>query len=439
MDRDESSCPALQSQPELADTVVMSISETSGPNVWCEPVKQIRDERNIADFRRSTAYRRLKEALAVVVDKIKGQDFEGGFGCLGGPSETGIPMFTTISASHTNEVSRMNSNYNGVLQILEELGNILQNHPPIEGPRRFGNLACRDWHDELKESAPDLLLRFLIIPEGIDSQGFRIEAQTYLCNSFGSQTRLDYGTGHELSFLAFLGGLIRLEIIPANEINGQQMLTLWARYYGLVRQLITEYNLEPAGSHGVWGLDDHFHLIYIFGAAQFVDNKLAPPVSQVTAPRIFRQFETRNLYVNAIAFIHKIKSGPFREHSPILNDIHGSVILWSKVLQGLLKMYDVEVFSKVPVMQHFWFGVGMYPWKDEATHKILKLSTSEIQVPDQQHLSLASNPRTTPLRSFGARPSYTGTRDMLESSLPRSIGDGAPRMNRGQHNAGHQK
>jgi serine/threonine-protein phosphatase 2A activator len=36
------------------------------------------------------------------------------------------------------------------------------------------------------------------------------ELRAYFLGSFGSATRLDYGTGHELSFLAFLGCLWQL-------------------------------------------------------------------------------------------------------------------------------------------------------------------------------------------------------------------------------------
>jgi serine/threonine-protein phosphatase 2A activator len=36
------------------------------------------------------------------------------------------------------------------------------------------------------------------------------EVASYLLGSFGSSQRLDYGTGHELNFIAFLGCLWKL-------------------------------------------------------------------------------------------------------------------------------------------------------------------------------------------------------------------------------------
>ena len=91
----------------------------------------------------------------------------------------------------------------------------------------------------------------------------------YLVPSFGSFTRMDYGTGHETSFALFLVCLTLLRFIqPEPEQDRQLVLVVFLRYLQLCWRLQDVYRLEPAGSHGVWGLDDYSFLGYIFGSAQ---------------------------------------------------------------------------------------------------------------------------------------------------------------------------
>jgi serine/threonine-protein phosphatase 2A activator len=127
------------------------------------------------------------------------------------------PKPTELTTPETFTIHSKRSDPQSVKQLqalMEKLKSFIDEAPPSKEPRRFGNASFRIWHRLLEERADGLLKEFL--PQ--DVLNFRyvgtvsplVELRAYFLGSFGSSTRLDYGTGHELSFLAFLGCLWKL-------------------------------------------------------------------------------------------------------------------------------------------------------------------------------------------------------------------------------------
>lgn len=304
------------------------------------PVKRIFDTQTTTYFQNSEALKRLKFFITKYIKLVENQEFQE------------IPK----------DLQRFDPALLDTISILDRLSLEIDHIPPFKGPRRYGNLACRKWHDKLNLVIQNEIST-LLSKNNINTTDSLVQEQTYyIQNSFGSKTRLDYGTGHELSFIAFVGTLDMLDLLPS--MTGQSILYLFHHYYKLVKKLILTYTLEPAGSHGVWGLDDHFHFVYLLGASQWINNPHNVQPHDMLNKNILTRYQQTNFYCMALSFIFEVKSGPFSEHSPILYDISKSVKFWSKVKSGLLKMYEQEVLNKYPVVQHFWFGTGFYPWID---------------------------------------------------------------------------
>ena len=104
--------------------------------------------------------------------------------------------------------------------LLSRLEAIIEEAPPDKGPRRFGNISFRKWY-QIVESRASELLEECLSPEVLqtksvneDGPDVKAELKAYFLGSWGHGQRLDYGTGHELSFLAFLGGIWKLNGFP---------------------------------------------------------------------------------------------------------------------------------------------------------------------------------------------------------------------------------
>uniref|UniRef100_A0A8C6D8D6 Serine/threonine-protein phosphatase 2A activator n=1 Tax=Moschus moschiferus TaxID=68415 RepID=A0A8C6D8D6_MOSMO len=179
------------------------------------------------------------------------------------------------------------------------------------------------------------------------------EVAVYLKESVGNSTRIDYGTGHEAAFAAFLCCLCKIGVLRVDD-QIAIVFKVFNRYLEVMRKLQKTYRMEPAGSQGVWGLDDFQFLPFIWGSSQLIDHPYLEPRHFVDEKAVSENHKDY-MFLECILFITEMKTGPFAEHSNQLWNI-SAVPSWSKVNQGLIRMYKAECLEKFPVIQHFKFG-----------------------------------------------------------------------------------
>lgn len=350
-------CPASTSAPRLNTNMTqntpitapsLTVLDPTQGHEFQTPTKCINDGDDVTFFLASKAYADIMTFIfqlntSMIPRKIRSQE-QGTQAvkewALGDPSVPHPPVVQNLA------------------KLLEALTSIIDEAPPDTGPRRFGNVSFRTWYDIVRERASDLLDTYLpkevLAYKSTSEVSAKSELEAYFIGSFGSSQRLDYGTGHELSFLAFLGCLWKLGAFPSSSDGDQErgiVLGVVEPYLVLIRRLILTYTLEPAGSHGVWGLDDHSFVSYVFGSAQFsppietpadvaTEGSLAsaPSPADVAKAAAVQRERGRNMYFSAIGFIYDVKKGPFWEHSPILYDVSGVKAGWAKInkVRGLV-------------------------------------------------------------------------------------------------------
>ncbi|XP_030063718.1 serine/threonine-protein phosphatase 2A activator isoform X1 [Microcaecilia unicolor] len=245
-----------------------------------------------------------------------------------------------------------------LVALLNTLDCWIDETPPEEQPSRFGNKAFRTWYNKLDQEAENLVAT--VIPHQLCAAA--PEVAVYLKESVGNPTRIDYGTGHEAAFAAFLCCLCKIGVL---QVDDQMAIVfkVFSRYLEVMRKLQKTYRMEPAGSQGVWGLDDFQFLPFIWGSAQLIDHPTLEP-RHFLAEKVVSDNHKDYMFLECILFITQMKTGPFAEHSNQLWNI-SAVPSWAKVNQGLIRMYKAECLEKFPVIQHFKFGslLSIHPVK----------------------------------------------------------------------------
>lgn len=182
----------------------------SQQHTFIKPSKKINEGQHVSEFLTSLAYRDIMTFIlqlnrSMVPLKINHQE-RGSRKAQQWPLNSDVVEFS--------EPTRR------LQLLLSKLDSIIDEVPPDTGPRRFGNISFRTWFQVLESRISDLLCDCLpqdLLRKGADNEDSvtaQLELTAYFLGSFGSAQRLDYGTGHELSFIAFLGCLWKLGCFP---------------------------------------------------------------------------------------------------------------------------------------------------------------------------------------------------------------------------------
>ncbi|KAA8570192.1 hypothetical protein EYC84_002514 [Monilinia fructicola] len=265
---------------------------------FCKPTRRILSPRDHDLFLQSSTYKLLLAFVFGLTDSV---------------------IDTPVSAITNTDLG---STIREILEILDKVEDVVRRSPPEEqGDSRFGNKGFRDFLDLATKEHTGWHKKL-----GVSSDEAIIEVSTYFLQAF--VTRQDFRP---------------------------LVLKVFTRYLDLMRIIQKTYYLEPAGSHGVWGLDDYQFLPFLFGASQLLHHPYIRPLS-IHQNLILEEYGNDYLYLGQVNFVNSVKNVEgLRWHSPMLDDI-SSAKNWTKVEDGMRRMFVAEVLKKLPVMQHFLFG-----------------------------------------------------------------------------------
>jgi serine/threonine-protein phosphatase 2A activator len=213
---------AASSQPTSSPNLqTLKKIDPSSSHSFQKPSKCIHEGPDVSRFLTSLAYRDIGIFLLQLNHAVVPRNKPG----------TPVPQIWNIPSKMPETPS-----IQALQVLLGKIDALIAEAPPDPGPRRFGNVSFRKWYGMLEEQL-SMFLGEGKIGDTLKAAGGDAateEVGSYLLGAFGSSQRLDYGTGHELSFLAFLGCLWKLGYFQdgrqGGDIEREIVLYVFERY-----------------------------------------------------------------------------------------------------------------------------------------------------------------------------------------------------------------
>lgn len=361
-------------------TAAITTTNSNNHEINCNLKKRINEPKDVIYFKtQSLAYRSIVTYIELLCEKIRG---------------TGNKEFNS-KYKLRNEVFQACAMFMDTLEQCCRETDL--NLAKSAGTPRFGHVAFRAWHDKMRKLCREFVYEITASRCEINDQ-FREELIVYLCESFGNRMRIDYGTGHELNFMIFTMGLSGLfdlneptegdvtrdvkqntdqqELgITPEKLKSYVSLHAWdihwlfaKSYLKLCRQIQIKFRLEPAGSRGVYNMDDFQFLPFLLGSAQLFG------VKHISTSDFYLQdqvdyFKDDFIFFEAVDFILNNKRGPFNEHSYTLWNFT-NLGSWDNIHRRIKVKFIDDILNPLPIVQHFLFGDYILKWDAKEANNV---------------------------------------------------------------------
>nr|XP_036675238.1 serine/threonine-protein phosphatase 2A activator [Drosophila suzukii] len=228
--------------------------------------------------------------------------------------------------------------------------------PGNKGYRRWAHCMLRDIYQMVEKAVPASKCRHVN------------ELGVYLSGAFGSSTKIEYGTGHELSFLFFVCALFRAEILTREEDLAASALVLFDRYLKFVRRLQVTYSVISSNWHGGYSLDKFQFVPFIWGFAQLCYGAPFSPQKMLDEDTI-AQYRKEYLLIDCVAHMANTYIGTFARHSSQLWSL-AALSSWTKIQRGVMLMYMEDILLDFDNLNALRFGELMSFEEDKSGRKL---------------------------------------------------------------------